>query len=78
MRRPNMVFTLTEQQRWDTTGVHGNQGFSKVACQATWVIARSGFCDEKSCFQCRRFLALLEMTKTLGLLRSRDTAICWT
>ena len=39
-RRPNILFVLTDQQRWDTTGVHGNPldltpNFDRMAQQGT-------------------------------------------
>jgi len=39
-RRPNVLFVLTDQQRWDTTGVHGNPldltpNFDRMARQGT-------------------------------------------
>ena len=40
IRRPNVVFFFTDQQRWDTTGVHGNplgltQNFDQMATSGT-------------------------------------------
>ena len=39
-QRPNILFVLTDQQRWDTTGVHGNPldltpNFDRMARQGT-------------------------------------------
>lgn len=40
MSQPNILFVLTDQQRWDTTGVHGNPldltpNFDRMACAGT-------------------------------------------
>ncbi|MDP7740718.1 MAG: sulfatase-like hydrolase/transferase [Lentisphaeria bacterium] len=41
-RQPNMIVFFTDQQRWDTTGVHGNPmgltpNFDRIACEGTHV-----------------------------------------
>ena len=40
MPKPNVIFFFTDQQRWDTTGVHGNPldltpNFDRMAAQGT-------------------------------------------
>lgn len=57
--RPNIVFFLTDQQRWDTTGAHGNPlgltpNFDRMAREGTW--AANSFTCQPVCTPARACL----------------------
>lgn len=70
---PNVVVFFTDQQRWDTTGVHGNPldltpNFDRVARQGTHVY--NSFTCQPLCGPARAYLQAGTYATTTGCFRN--------
>jgi arylsulfatase A-like enzyme len=73
MPRPNVLFVLTDQQRWDTTGVHGNPldltpNFDRLARQGTDV--HYAFTPQPVCAPARAALLTGQYATEAGVWRN--------